>query len=403
VIFADRVKDTTVSVGTGAITLGNSAPTGYQTFATAFGVSPVTVAYCIADQAGPNWEVGSGTFDGTTGLTRTTVLASSNAGALVSFTAGTKDVFCTAPAAYLAPSGATTQIPYSNGNTYSASSTFTYTSGTNTLGVGNITGSNVPTAAWNIAMPAPSVVQAPGAMTISTASSVGVFAGGALNITTGAAGAGNVNGGALNITTGAGGTSGLNGKGGAISLSVGAGFRGGAMTLTAGATTGTNGGGTLTLSSGYSGVLTSTSASLMTLTGSTSTVGGSFGMTGGISTAAAGAGGGFTLQGGRSDGAGGTGGSLTITGGASTLSGTGGGITFTSGPGSVANGTLTFNAGAGGTVIKIQDDLTNAQLGFFAATPVVCQASAAASTDLATVITLANALRTAMLNYGLIV
>lgn len=95
--YADRVKDTTTTTGTGAITLAGSAPTGFQTFASAFGSSAVAVAYCIA--AGSEWEVGEGTFDGTTGLTRDTVLSSSNSGALVSFSAGTKDVFCALPAA----------------------------------------------------------------------------------------------------------------------------------------------------------------------------------------------------------------------------------------------------------------------------------------------------------------
>ena len=42
------------------------------------------------------------------------------------------------------------------------------------------------------------------------------------------------------------------------------------------------------------------------------------------------------------------------------------------------------------------------KLSFYAATPVVQQATAAAGTDAATTQTLANALRTAMLAYGLI-
>jgi len=102
-LYADRVKDTTLITGTGPITLVNTAPTGYQTFATAFGATSQTVAYCIADQSGSNWEVGTGVFNGTTGLTRVTVLGSSNGGSLVNFTSGTKDVFCSAPAKYLEP------------------------------------------------------------------------------------------------------------------------------------------------------------------------------------------------------------------------------------------------------------------------------------------------------------
>jgi hypothetical protein len=100
-LYADRVKDSTTITGTGAITLANSAPTGFQTFATAFGSSTITVAYCIVDQTGNNWEVGTGVFNGTTGLTRANVLGSSDSGSLVNFTSGTKDVFCTVPAKYL--------------------------------------------------------------------------------------------------------------------------------------------------------------------------------------------------------------------------------------------------------------------------------------------------------------
>jgi hypothetical protein len=98
--IADRVRDTTTSTGTGAIVLANSPPGGYQSFASGFPSAPVSdVMYVIADQnAGPNWEFGSGTFNGSTGLTRDTVLASSNGGSLVNFATGTKDVFVSIPA-----------------------------------------------------------------------------------------------------------------------------------------------------------------------------------------------------------------------------------------------------------------------------------------------------------------
>lgn len=95
--YADRVKDTTTTTGTGSITLAGSAPTGFQTFATAFGSGGNRpVAYTI--QGTSEWEVGIGTFNGTTTLTRDRVLASSNSGALVNFSAGTKDVWCDFPA-----------------------------------------------------------------------------------------------------------------------------------------------------------------------------------------------------------------------------------------------------------------------------------------------------------------
>jgi hypothetical protein len=96
-VLADRVKETTTSTGTTAITLAGAA-TGYQTFSSAVGNANTTY-YTVADQTGANWEVGIGTYttSGNT-LSRDTVLASSNAGSLVTFTAGTKDVFVTYPA-----------------------------------------------------------------------------------------------------------------------------------------------------------------------------------------------------------------------------------------------------------------------------------------------------------------
>jgi len=96
-ILADRVKETTTVTGTGTASL-LGASTGFQSFSAGVGGSNTTY-YCIADQGGANWEVGLGTYTavGST-LSRTTVLASSNTGALVNFTAGTKDVFVTYPA-----------------------------------------------------------------------------------------------------------------------------------------------------------------------------------------------------------------------------------------------------------------------------------------------------------------
>jgi len=95
-VLADRVKDTTTTTGTGTITLSGTAPTGYQTFGSAVGNGNNTY-YTIT--AGSEWEVGIGTYTsaGTT-LSRTTVLSSSAAGSLVTFSAGTKDVFVTYPA-----------------------------------------------------------------------------------------------------------------------------------------------------------------------------------------------------------------------------------------------------------------------------------------------------------------
>ena len=94
-VLADRVRETTTVAGTGTATL-LGAVTGYQSFAV-IGNSNTTY-YTISGQGTAEWEVGIGTYtsSGTT-LARTTVLASSNSGSLVSFSAGTKDVFVTYP------------------------------------------------------------------------------------------------------------------------------------------------------------------------------------------------------------------------------------------------------------------------------------------------------------------
>lgn len=96
---ADRVYETTTTTGTGALALGGAA-TGYQSFATAFAVGANNIPYVIEDGAGA-WEVGFGTLSGGTTLARDTVTASSNAGALVNFAAGTKKVYVSATSGWL--------------------------------------------------------------------------------------------------------------------------------------------------------------------------------------------------------------------------------------------------------------------------------------------------------------
>lgn len=95
-VLADRVKDTTNTTGTGSVTLSGSPPAGFQSFGTAIGNGNTTY-YTIS--GGSEWEVGVGTYNSTgVVLNRDTVLSSSNGGSLVSFSAGSKDVFVTYPA-----------------------------------------------------------------------------------------------------------------------------------------------------------------------------------------------------------------------------------------------------------------------------------------------------------------
>ncbi len=97
--YADRVKQTTVTTGQGAITLG-AASAGYRAIADAYGAG-ARIPYCIESQVPGQWEVGVGTLVDATHLARTTVTASSSAGALVDFAAGTKNVMVTATAGEL--------------------------------------------------------------------------------------------------------------------------------------------------------------------------------------------------------------------------------------------------------------------------------------------------------------
>jgi hypothetical protein len=97
-VLADRVSDTSTTVGTGDFTVSGTAPSGYRTFSSVLSVSD-TFYYAIQHQTANEFEVGLGTYSGTNQFTRTTVLSSSNANAAVSFSAGTKGVILTLAAA----------------------------------------------------------------------------------------------------------------------------------------------------------------------------------------------------------------------------------------------------------------------------------------------------------------
>ena len=95
-VLADRVQETTTTTGTTDFALGG-AVTGFQTFLAAIGNG--NTCYYTAILPNTNeWEVGVGTLSGDTTLGRTTILASSNSGSAVDFSAGQKFVFVTYPA-----------------------------------------------------------------------------------------------------------------------------------------------------------------------------------------------------------------------------------------------------------------------------------------------------------------
>jgi hypothetical protein len=97
-VINDRVKETSTTTGTGTFNLAG-AETGYESFVSGVGTGNTTY-YAIELNAANQWEVGIGTV--TSGspdtLSRDTIISSSNSDAAVTFSAGTKNVFCTLPA-----------------------------------------------------------------------------------------------------------------------------------------------------------------------------------------------------------------------------------------------------------------------------------------------------------------
>ncbi len=95
-VLKDRVKETTATTGTGAISLGG-AVANFQAFSAVLSNADTTY-YAIVDTTNTAFEVGLGTYasSGNT-LTRTTVLESSNSGSAVDFGAGSKSIFIAYP------------------------------------------------------------------------------------------------------------------------------------------------------------------------------------------------------------------------------------------------------------------------------------------------------------------
>ena len=135
-VINDRVKETTTTTGTGAVSLGG-AVTGFETFAAGVGNSNTTY-YAIVHQTANEFEVGLGTLDGdSSDLTRTTIISSSNSDSAVDFAAGTKDVFCTVPASKLIFEDASNDVTIGRNLTVTGDLTITgddLTMNTNTSG-----------------------------------------------------------------------------------------------------------------------------------------------------------------------------------------------------------------------------------------------------------------------------
>ena len=104
-VLKDRVKETTTTTGTGSFSLAG-AVTGYDSFGQIGNTN--TTYYAVYLDGGSEWEVGIGTYTAPSTLSRDTILASSNSGSIVTFSAGQKTIWCDYPAGkavYLDASG----------------------------------------------------------------------------------------------------------------------------------------------------------------------------------------------------------------------------------------------------------------------------------------------------------
>ena len=96
-VIKDRVKETTTTTGTGAVSLGG-ASSNFVTFSSVLSDGDTTY-YAIVDSGNTDFEVGLGTYasSGNT-IARTTILSSSNSDAVVDLQSGSKFIFCAFPA-----------------------------------------------------------------------------------------------------------------------------------------------------------------------------------------------------------------------------------------------------------------------------------------------------------------
>ena len=125
-VLKDRVKETTTTTGTGTYTLAG-AVTGFEAFSSVGDGN--TTYYACTD--GTDFEVGIGTYtlSGTT-LARTTILQSSNSDSAVSWSSGTKTIFCSQPAEKALFLDASDNIIAANGSALTALNASNLASGT---------------------------------------------------------------------------------------------------------------------------------------------------------------------------------------------------------------------------------------------------------------------------------
>lgn len=92
-IVADRVKQKTVTSGTGTITLGASV-TGFQNFS-AVCANGDTFHYAVVHLTNGTWETGVGTYNSSGSTVSRSVISSSSGTSLIDFATGDKEIFIT--------------------------------------------------------------------------------------------------------------------------------------------------------------------------------------------------------------------------------------------------------------------------------------------------------------------
>jgi hypothetical protein len=102
-VYADRIKETTTTAGTGSLALAGAAA-GYRAFSAVMSNGD-TCYYAIISSDGTVWEAGLGTFTSPSTLARTTVHSSSSSNAKVTLPSGTKSVIITVTSAQIATFG----------------------------------------------------------------------------------------------------------------------------------------------------------------------------------------------------------------------------------------------------------------------------------------------------------
>lgn len=110
-VYFNNIEDVSVTTGTGPITVLGTPPVGKEAFN-----SRLTIGqqFYYRIKAGAEVENGIGTYSATNQITRTRVTSSSNADALVNFSAGEKEVLLTSDAEFYRLSNPFPQITYTD-------------------------------------------------------------------------------------------------------------------------------------------------------------------------------------------------------------------------------------------------------------------------------------------------